>query len=78
LLNWSDARRVAVLAVVTAAALLIPTLLGRGFDLAVGSAPWGFLAGSLVGVATATGLLIRIITLRYEILAPPSTKEEQP
>ena len=62
---------VAELALIVAAAMLVPTAIGYAADLRFGTTPWALLAGVLVGIVIATVGLSRNITKRYERLAPP-------
>lgn len=73
----SSARSVIRLGGLTGLRLIGPSLVGAIVDRAFGTAPWGFVVGTLAGVLLATYGITSAILNRYALLAPPGSEEEQ-
>ena len=65
------------LAVVLAAVLVVPTLLGVAAGRLVGLWALGGAVGAAVGVTAASVIVTRTILDRYARLAPPEPKEDR-
>jgi len=52
--------------------LLIPPALGLIWDRIMGTAPWGFLSGVILGMFLSIIFIVRTIQGRFLALAPPS------
>lgn len=56
--------------------LLGPTLVGIAVDRAAGTAPWGLVMGTLLGVGMATIVVASLVLGQFQRLAPIDPKED--